>query len=406
MRPEAGVRPRRARVSYKEHFSKSLNANAKRLHFAAHSHHLWPDVSFDAHMRAWEDAAAFADLKWGRIFGDVLTDAQRHVARVLNLSDGASVCFAPNTHEFLGRIFSCFERPPVRILTTDAEFHSFRRQSRRWEEAGLARVKRVPAEPFASFQGRMAEEIAGGGYDLLYMSHVFFNSGYVVPDLAALVGRVPAPEAFVVIDGYHSFFALPVDLSSIEDRAFYLSGGYKYAMTGEGACFLHAPKAYGMRPVNTGWFAGFDELEDAPGAAPVSYHDDGQRFLGATFDASALYRFNAVMGLWQSLGVTVAVIHEHVGTLQALFLELLGSSRISMFRPADLIPDKSFRDRGNFLTFRTAKAGEIRAKLVENDIVTDYRGDRLRIGFGIYQDEEDVEALVRRLRGLNNEVVT
>jgi selenocysteine lyase/cysteine desulfurase len=392
------VRPERPLVSYKGHFSRSLKADAKRLHFAAHSHHLWPDVSFEAQSRAWQEAAALADLKWGEILGGVLTEAQRHVARVLNLSEGASVCFAPSTHEFLGRIFSCFERTPVRILTTDAEFHSFRRQSRRWEEAGLARVKRVPAEPFGSFPDRMAKEIAQGGCDLLYMSHVFFNSGYVVPDLVELLSRVAARETFVVIDGYHSFFALPVDLSGIEDRAFYLAGGYKYAMAGEGACFLHAPKGYGLRPVDTGWFAGFDELEDAPSTAPVSYRDDGLRFFGATYDATALYRFNAVMRLWESLGVTVSVIHERVRVLQALFLELLESSRISKLRPADLIPDASFSDRGNFLTFRTPQAGELRAELLRNHIVTDHRGDRLRIGFGIYQDEEDVEVLVRELR--------
>ena len=55
----------------KKHFSRFLDADPERLHFAAHRHHFWPDVSFDAHVRAWTDAATLADDKWDGIFGKV-----------------------------------------------------------------------------------------------------------------------------------------------------------------------------------------------------------------------------------------------------------------------------------------------------------------------------------------------
>ena len=38
------------------------------------------------------------------------------------------------------------------------------------------------------------------------------------------------------------------------------------------------------------------------------------------------------------------------------------------------------------------------SELMARDCVTDVRGDVLRIGFGLYQDEEDVDALSRRWR--------
>ena len=79
----------------------------------------------------------------------------------------------------------------------------------------------------------------------MFVSQVFFNSGYALPDIDALVDAVATPERLVVIDGYHAFLALPVDLSRIADRAFYLAGGYKYAMAGEGACFMHCPPGFG-----------------------------------------------------------------------------------------------------------------------------------------------------------------
>ena len=39
-------------MSYKVGFSRFLGAAKQRLHFAAHSHHPWPDASFAAHQQA------------------------------------------------------------------------------------------------------------------------------------------------------------------------------------------------------------------------------------------------------------------------------------------------------------------------------------------------------------------
>lgn len=138
----------------KDHFSRFLAAHPQRLHFCAHSHHPWPDVSFDAHQQAWLDAADLVDAKWDKVFGEIVPAAQHHLARLLNLPDPATICFGANTHEFVLRLMSSIEPRPFRILTTDSEFISFERQARRLEEAGRAEVVRVPVEPFASFTAR------------------------------------------------------------------------------------------------------------------------------------------------------------------------------------------------------------------------------------------------------------
>ena len=82
-------------MTYKPLFSRALGLAPGRLHFAAHSHHLWPDASFEGQVEAWDDANQFADRKWDRVFGEVVPQAQGHVARELNLSDPGSVVFAP-----------------------------------------------------------------------------------------------------------------------------------------------------------------------------------------------------------------------------------------------------------------------------------------------------------------------
>jgi selenocysteine lyase/cysteine desulfurase len=383
-------------LSWKRHFTRCLDAAPGRLHFAAHSHHPWPDVTFEAQQRAWLDAAERLDLKWEAVFADLMPRARGHVARVLRLTDPATVTFAPNTHELVVRVLSCIERSPARVLTTDGEFHSFRRQARRWAEAGRIELEQVPVEPFETFSERFLERARENAADLVYVSHVFFGSGFVFEDVAGVADAVGG-DALVVIDGYHRFFALPTDLAAVEDRVFYTAGGYKYAMSGEGACFLHCPPGRGDRPVDTGWYAGFDSLERSEKGTRVGYARDGSRFLGATFDPTALYRFDAAMSLWEREGVSVADIHAHVRRLQQRFLERLDGLGLRSVHAGRLVPGPAFAERGHFLTFRVDDAAGVHRALRENGIVTDHRDGRLRFGFGVYQDEDDVDELAARL---------
>ncbi len=371
-------------MNLKSEFSRFLDSDPDRLHFAAHSHHPWPDVTYEAHRQAWVDAATMADDKWEHIFGTVMPRTRDQIASVLGLADGDTIAFAPNTHEFLVRMFSCFE-PPVRVLTTDSEFHSFTRQSRRWEEEGLALVDRVPALPFDTFTERFTAEARSGVHDLIYISQVFFDSAFVVPGLDRIVSSVSEERAFVAIDGYHAFMAMPVDLGAIQDRVFYLAGGYKYAMAGEGVCFLHCPPGYGPRPVNTGWYAGFGQLETGVGRR-IPYAEDGSRFAGATFDASGIYRLDSVLDWLGREGIDPKAIHQHARGLEDRFLDNAPLSGI-------LLPPES-HDRGNFLTFETDRAPVLYQELHARNVITDYRGNRLRIGFGIYQSEADVDRLI------------
>ena len=365
-------------MSWKHLFSRSLKAQPERLHFAAHSHHLWPDASHAGHMAAWDDAAVLADQKWDRIMGPVWSAAQHHVADELKLPDPATLCFAPNTHDFLVRLVSALPMRPVRVLATDGEFHSFRRQMTRWVEAGEVLLETVSP-------GSLLETARAGQFDLIFASHVLFNSGTILFDLEGLANLSRPEGPWVVIDGYHGFMAVETDLSSFADRIFYLSGGYKYAMAGEGACFLHAPRGYADRPVVTGWYAAFDDLALPPG--DVGYAPDGRRFLGSTFDPSGLYRFNAVQAMLKAEGLTTAMISGHVAGLQEQFLADSPLADFALLNPLDGGP------HARFLAFRGSRAAAVHAALAEENVVTDVRGDVLRIGFALYHDAEDVTRL-------------
>jgi selenocysteine lyase/cysteine desulfurase len=249
----------------------------------------------------------------------------------------------------------------------------------------------LAVEPFDDFAERFAAAAAAGGHDLVYLSQVFFNSGFALDNVGELAAAVPDPETFVVLDGYHGFLALPTDLADVEARAFYLAGGYKYAMAGEGAAFLHAPPGIGTRPRDTGWYAAFGALERGEGAR-VGYGADGSRFLGATFDPSGLYRLDAVLDWFAELGLDAADVHAHALGLQQSFIDALSSLDLAALHPGQLVVPEAAR-RGNFLTFRTPEAGTIYEKLLAQNVITDYRADSLRFGFGLYHDDNDVARL-------------
>src|SRR6185437_12002161 len=380
-------------------FARFRNSDPERLHFAAHSHHLWPDVTRDAQLAAWDDAARLVDDKWDNVLGPVWHSVSAGIARHLGLPDPKTLVPAPNTHEFVNRLLSCCptERP-ARILTTDGEFHSFRRQAERLAEDGLIALHAVAAEPFATLAERLVAAAHETAPDLVYVSQVLFGSGYALADLSGLVERLWAPDRLIVIDGYHGFLARPTDLAAIADRAFYIAGGYKYAMAGEGACFMHCPPGIAPRPRNTGWFASFDDL--AAGGQRVSYPKDGWRFAGATFDPTALYRLRAVLDWLAAENIDARLIHAHAVALQAQFMTAMADKPVGPFAAERLVVPLSDPARGNFLAFEHPEAAQWYRRLHAAGIVTDVRGTRLRLGFGLYHTAADVERLVARLRRL------
>jgi selenocysteine lyase/cysteine desulfurase len=377
--------------SYKHLFSRALAASPGRLHFACHSHHLWPDASYDGHMAAWQDAAALADRKWDRVFGEVMPRAQANIALELGLPDPKTIGFAPNTHELLMRLFSAkFGDRPLDVLTSDGEFHSFRRQSARWEEEGRVRHRIVPCEPFETFTERFLAAAQEKTPDIAFVSHVMFRSGLRFDGVEELATLASPDRTWVALDLYHSFMAIPCDFSRVADRVFLLGGGYKYAMTGEGAGYIHAPPGYAPRPEYTGWFADFVAMEGKQGG--VAYSNNGGRFLGATYDPTSLYRFNAVCAMLTAEGLGTREITHRVATLRATLEDAIAAGEAGKLRDATLLRPNRAAPNARFIALRHHDAVQWKSTLMASNIVTDARDDVLRIGLGLYHDEADVPA--------------
>ena len=380
-------------MNFKHLFSRSLHAAPGRLHLAAHSHHLWPDASFAGQVECWEDAARLADAKWDRITGEVWPEAQAHVADELGSGMADAIVFAANTHDFLIRLAAACPRRDsarLRVLISDGEFHSARRQFARWEEDGWLHVERVAAEGDA-FSERFLAAARASEADMILVSELLFGTGRLF-ERAGELAELARPEGpWVVIDGYHSFMALERPLGpAAAAGAFYLAGGYKYAMAGEGMGLMHCPPGFGPRPPITGWFAEFEDLTLPPGT--VGYAKDAMRFMGATFDPSALYRFNAIRRMQAEHGLTTGAISEHVAALQAELVEAVLATPLG---EAELLNPLRSEAHARFLAFRSPRAAEWQRQLAARGCVTDVRGDVLRVGLGLYHDLEDIGAFAR-----------
>lgn len=373
---------------YKKFYKRFLEQNSTIQHYASHSHHYWPDVTREAMLDYWDDSAKYVDDKWNHIFGKKVPETRALIADVLKLSTPEQIVFAPNTHEFVTRLFSCFSPlKKISVLTTDSEFYSFDRQANRLAEEQLITIDKIATLPFDDFEKRFIEKINSQNYDVIFFSHVFFNSGMAVKNLKAIVDAVKNTSTMIVIDGYHGFMALPTDLSEVESRVFYLAGSYKYAQGGEGCCFMSVPKYSQHRPYNTGWFAGFGDLANNKGE--VNYSSDGMRFAGSTMDYSALYRLHAVLTLFKTEGITVEKIHQYIQLLQKNFRDhLLKIDHPYLVEKNILSVD--YNHHGHFLTFAMPSpehTKKLHDELRAHNIWTDYRGARLRFGFGLYQNE-------------------
>jgi len=300
-----------------------------------------------------------------------------------------AIVFAPNTHQLLVSLFAAApSKSPIRVLTTDGEFHSARRQFARWEEAGAATVERLLAEPFDSFSERFLERARSGDHDFIFVSQVLFGSGRRFESVDELAELARPDGPWVVVDGYHAFMAVEAPFAgSAPSKAFYIGGGYKYAMAGEGCAFLHAPPGFGERPRITGWFAEFEDLTLPPGS--IGYRKDAMRFMGATFDASSLYRFNAIQRVLKENKLTTARITGHVTSLQEQLLDRIAGTALGraeqLNRPGD----------ARFLAFRSPDAQRWSDDLMARNCVTDVRGNVIRVGLGIYHDDGDIDAFAK-----------
>lgn len=363
---------------------------SERLLLTGHSHQAWPDVAFEGQQRAWLDAAELVDDKWARA-GEQAAAVRAGWKRLLNDPDG-DVALGQNTHELVIRLLSALPlRSRPKLVTTDAEFHTIRRQLDRLGEEGLP-VVRITASPADTLAQRLAREVDDRTACVL-VSSVLFNTGEIVPGLDVVADASARVGSALLVDAYHHLNVIPFDLCGLGlQQAFVTGGGYKYCQLGEGNSFLRLPPGCELRPVLTGWFSEFEALDRHQQAREVRYGAGAARFAGATYDPTAHYRAVSVFSFHAEHGLTPELLRDvsrhQIGVLKTAFETLDVDPRVARVEP---MPDER---RGGFLAIRSSRAGELCRALRTRAVLADCRGDVLRLGPAPYLSDSQLHAAI------------
>jgi selenocysteine lyase/cysteine desulfurase len=366
----------------------------ERLLFTGHSHQAWPDCTREAILLCHADAAELVDDKWERAFERA--ERVRAGFRAWLGGEPGDITLGANTHELVVRFLSALplrERP--RLVTSDAEFHSLRRQLMRLAEEGIELV-RVPASPVQTLSERLRVALlqAPERTAAVLVSTVLFTTSEVVPELARLLEATEREGVPLLLDAYHQLGVVP--WPSGLARAFVVGGGYKYLQLGEGNCFLRAPEGCTLRPVITGWFAEFAALDRAPSDALVGYPRGPLRFAGSTYDPVSHYRAARVMDFFVEQGLDGALLRANgqrqLTLLRARFLEL--ELPVEKLR---LAASCQVSGLGGFLALLGEHASSLCSALKARGVATDARGPILRFGPAPYLSDAQLHGAMDAL---------
>lgn len=338
-------------------------------------------AAYDAYLADWDELGSPWELWVGkeeearRVFADLLRAAPDEVAVTGSVSHGVSslVSALPLEEDRDTLVYTALDFPTVGQI-----LHA---QARR----GL-RVVEIPEGADGGIDLDAAERLVDERTALLAFPLVCYRNGARLP-VAELVDLARRRGALTLCDAYQGLGAVDVAAPSLGVDVL-VGGALKYLLSSAGVAFLWSRRDLTVRlvPTQTGWFA--DEDLFAMDVHDYSPAPDARRFQAGTPAIPALYA--AVAGIRIVVDAGPAVVEAHVARLVRRLREevtALGG------RPATPPTD----DPGPMLAVRSTDAEALVAALAAEGIVTSSRDGNLRVSLHGYNDEGDVDRLLRAL---------
>jgi selenocysteine lyase/cysteine desulfurase len=321
----------------------------------------WQEGRLDA--REWESAGPAARLGFARYLG----------------VPAADVALMGSVAEAVTTVATSMPARGGTIVVGDDEFRS---NLFPWlaSQARGYRIARAPAGP-----GGRTESLLAAIDDttaLLAVSHVLSIDGECV-DLARLRAATDAVGARLFVDATQSLGILRPHLDAV--RPDYLAvHGYKWLLCPRGAAWLMTPHHDELRPLLPSWKSATDggyfggSLRPAAGAARCDTSPAWLSWIGAC----------AAMELLSSL--PTAAVEQHCLALAAAFregAEAAGASSVGAGRPSHIV------------AVRVPDPEALSHRLESMRVHAKVLGDRLRVGFHYFNNNNDVAAALRALAG-------
>ena len=349
-------------------FSRVLAAQRGRVYLANHS--------LGRPLDATEDDVREALAAWYERMGDAWeawnAEIAAYRARLAALLGAPRPdCVVPKTSagQGLRAVLNAYDGVS-HVVATRGEFDSLDLILREYARRGRIALALVDARGDGLFDADDVLAAIAPGTDLVVVSQVMFETGQIVPRLAAIVARAHAVGARVLLDVYHALGVFPVDVVAL-DVDFAVGGSYKYLRGGTGACFLYVHPRHldgSLRTLDTGWFA-----KESPFAYarpdPPRYGAGGDAWLESTPAVLPFYQARA--GQVFTLAIGAGRLREYSLALQRRLVALLAAQGIAA-RGGD-------EAHGAFVVIRHREAPAWSAVLAARGVVTDARGEWLRL---------------------------
>jgi selenocysteine lyase/cysteine desulfurase len=315
---------------------------------------------------AWDALqAALADWQGGRTswehWGESTEAARAAFARLVAV-DVERVAVGSTVSELVGSVVTALPAG-ARVVVPDVEFTSLL-----FPLLVQSRLE-VRTVPVAEVAGAVAE-----GTDVVAFSAVQMSTGEVA-DLDAIVAAAEAVDAVTICDATQGLGWLPIDAARFDVL---VCSAYKWLMSPRGTAFLTVSERLleDVVPHSAGWFAG-EDVHTSYFGPPLRVASSARRL-----DVSPAWfcwvGTAPALELIQEIGVPA--IHAHDLALANRFRAGLGLEPSDSAIVSVDVPDAAER---------LGRAG----------IVAAMRGGRLRTSWHVYNDERDVDQVLKVLLG-------
>ncbi|WP_298770950.1 kynureninase [uncultured Shewanella sp.] len=377
-----------------------------RILLSGHSHQAWPNVAKHGLLQSFNDAALHIDDKWQAAFEKA--ERVRHFYANLLGEPTSEITLGTSTHELILRFLSDLpllktKRPhrPIKIITTDGEFHSMRRQLDRLQDINFI-IEKVPVSPSATLATRIIEKL-DAATDAVMLSAVFFSSSEIFNDIGQVAQAAKELTIPCLVDAYHALNVIPFNLNDWQlNSTFIIGGGYKYCQAGEGNCFMRLPKNYHGSPLITGWFAEFESLNKH--ASSVGYGLGHSAFSGSTYDPASHYRAAAVFDFFDEHQLTDVALHQiNHAQIKTLYT---GIESIKLNPNVLSLPQHGIENNAGFLSLTAPQAQIWVKELAKHNILCDSRGNQLRLGPAPYVSNNQLNETLEVIEHLHHKILT
>jgi cysteine desulfurase/selenocysteine lyase len=325
--------------------------------------------------------------------------ARRKVAELLGAARPEEVVFVRGATEAINLVARCFVRPRLapgdEVLVTEMEHHA---NIVPWQmvcaEAG-ARVVAAPISDAGELLLDELEELLTERTRLLAVTHISNALGTVVP-VAEVVRRARRRGVPVLVDGAQAVAHQRVDVGALGCDFYAISGHKMFAPTGIGALWGRADLLRDMPP-----YQGGGAMIRSVSFAGTRFADPPARFEAGTPDIGGAIGLGAAVDWLAAVDLEAAA--EHEGRLLAAAAERLAAlpgvaivgtapSRVGVL--SFVVAGAHPHDVGTVLA---AEGVAVRAGHHCAQPLMDRLGvpATTRASFALYNDERDVEALVR-----------